>query len=404
MKSLFIKGVSVIIGLMLFSTIVASTISTDMYIKLETEREIETKITNTISKKYSTDKFAVTTNVTLLRGVDMLNNSSSVQSIGALQLEGILPTLPQKSINNVEVQDDNFKIEIKDITIWLDDNLNRIDAENDIRPFLFNAIDWLSDCNCLVFKTTKLSKGANTTGQSEPIFINTIDSEDWAILENQLNYQQDKLDKLEELLANMSSDDAENSKSQWVIDYLEKDLDEEKEDNRQLFNSYMKSQSSHAQRDSTVIMKSLDIVQDNAKKPATEEESWEDWALIAVVVILVGALVFMVITSNKGPKTVYLKPKKSKKDSNESDNNTTEDTNISKEQAPSNPNLTQTQTGAYEDDSVIQSDLKSIKQSAIKMSVGQRHGASQIVKDWLDDGAENDGEDDTDANNEKSKE
>ena len=36
--------------------------------------------------------------------------------------------------------------------------------------------------------------------------------------------------------------------------------------------------------------------------------------------------------------------------------------------------------------SVIQSDLKSIKQSAVKMSVGQKHEASQILKDWLDDG------------------
>ena len=45
-------------------------------------------------------------------------------------------------------------------------------------------------------------------------------------------------------------------------------------------------------------------------------------------------------------------------------------------------------THAYEDDSVLQSDLKTIKQSAVKMSVGQKQGASQIVKDWLDDGSD----------------
>ena len=48
--------------------------------------------------------------------------------------------------------------------------------------------------------------------------------------------------------------------------------------------------------------------------------------------------------------------------------------------------ITTSPTGAYIDDSVIQSDLKSIKQSAVKMSVGQKHEASQILKDWLDDG------------------
>ena len=49
-------------------------------------------------------------------------------------------------------------------------------------------------------------------------------------------------------------------------------------------------------------------------------------------------------------------------------------------------------TKAYEDDSVIQSDLKTIKQSAVKMSVGQKQEASQILKDWLDDGKSDDAE------------
>ena len=53
---------------------------------------------------------------------------------------------------------------------------------------------------------------------------------------------------------------------------------------------------------------------------------------------------------------------------------------------------TATITKAYEDESVIQSDLKTIKQSAVKMSVGQKHQASQILKDWLDDGNNEDSE------------
>ena len=38
----------------------------------------------------------------------------------------------------------------------------------------------------------------------------------------------------------------------------------------------------------------------------------------------------------------------------------------------------------------IMVDLKTIKQSAVKMSVGQKHQASQILKDWLDDGNKED--------------
>ena len=52
---------------------------------------------------------------------------------------------------------------------------------------------------------------------------------------------------------------------------------------------------------------------------------------------------------------------------------------------------------------MIQSDLKNIRQSAVKMSVGQKQGASQIVKDWLDDSGENN-EGDADNQQEETKE
>ena len=61
-------------------------------------------------------------------------------------------------------------------------------------------------------------------------------------------------------------------------------------------------------------------------------------------------------------------------------------------------------THAYEDDSVLQSDLKTIKQSAVKMSVGQKQGASQIVKDWLDDGTESDQDNEDNDKNDKNEE
>ena len=48
-------------------------------------------------------------------------------------------------------------------------------------------------------------------------------------------------------------------------------------------------------------------------------------------------------------------------------------------------------------------DLKNIRQSAVKMSVGQKQGASQIVKDWLDDGGDNN-EENTENNTEETEE
>jgi len=96
---------------------------------------------------------------------------------------------------------------------------------------------------------------------------------------------------------------------------------------------------------------------------------------------------------NKGPKTVYLKPKGNNVGTNQDIQPTKEDIADTDNQNhnlanPVNEPISTSPTGAYADDSVIQSDLKNIRQSAVKMSVGQKHGASQIVQDWLDDGGE----------------
>ena len=110
------------------------------------------------------------------------------------------------------------------------------------------------------------------------------------------------------------------------------------------------------------------------------------------VAILLAFIVFLSIFNNrKGPNTVFLKPKKQKTNQSTQDENNKIDNNsntnakeVENETASYNPTL------AFEDEGVMQSDIKSMKQSAISMSVGQQGGATQIVKDWLDDGGNTD--------------
>jgi len=51
-------------------------------------------------------------------------------------------------------------------------------------------------------------------------------------------------------------------------------------------------------------------------------------------------------------------------------------------EVPTNPYATM----AFEDENVIRAELKALRQTAVSMSVNQREGATQIVKDWLSDG------------------
>ena len=100
----------------------------------------------------------------------------------------------------------------------------------------------------------------------------------------------------------------------------------------------------------------------------------------AIILLLLMFLLFVVIRNQKkGP--VYLKPKTELPDNTGT--------------ATKRP----TETLANENSDVKRSELNSLRQSAVSMSVGQKDGATQIVKDWLntDGGGEDSEESDEEA-------
>jgi hypothetical protein len=406
-----IKGL--IVGLLMMNLFFAATLSLnnrEMATKLEIETNLEEKVVNIISKIYDKNKFAVTTNVMLVSPINKGLNANQTQSFGSLQLEGILPAVPQKTENTTVVNSNDYRVQINDITIWLDYDLDIIDARNNIRPFLFKTMDWLADCeNCIQFQRTQFSKNpgsniASTTSLTNPSG-NSVDSEDISIIEDNITYLMDQLDKLND---SVNSDGNGDKKNQWMIDYLERNLQEEKDASSNLSDKLMSLQDRIISRDSSIIMNTTlgqkEIAQTAMKENTRivekniDNQFENNRYMLMVLFILIGVVILLVILSffNKGPKTVYLKPKGTNDKTNQNsiqNNIQSEDINNTSEEANKNSNLSNipvnpSPTGAYVDDSVIQSDLKNIRQSAVKMSVGQKHGASQIVKDWLDDGGE----------------
>ena len=404
-----IKGM--IVGLLLINLIFPATLSLsnrEMATKLEIETNLEEKVVNVISKIYDTDKFAVTTNVLLVSPTNSIANQP--QSFGALQLEGILPAVPQKSEGGSLVNTNDYRVQIKDITIWLDYDLDIIDARNNIRPFLFKTMDWLAECeNCIQFQKTQFSKSAssNIGTSSTTASSGEVDSEDISIIEDNITYLMNQLDKLTD---SMNSDGYGNEKHQWMIDYLERNLQEEKDASSNLSDKLMGLQDRIISRDSSIIMNTTlgqkeiaqTAMQENTRivEKNIDNQFENNRYMLMVLFILIGVVILLVILSffNKGPKTVYLKPKGAtssdqKKTSAQNSADTDDSTVTTDEKTEGtstiiNEPISTSPTGAYADDSVIQSDLKNIRQSAVKMSVGQKQGASQIVKDWLDDGGE----------------
>ena len=235
---------------------------------------------------------------------------------------------------------------------------------------------------------------------------NLATEDDIRILEDNIEYLTEQIEKYEE--------DNNSTKNQWMIDFLNRALQEEKDLNSNLSDQIIENAKNVIRRDSSIIMNTTmgqkeiaeTAMKENSRivEKVSDNQFENNRYMLIVLFVLIGIVVLLVLLSffNKGPKTVYLKPKKNSTNDDENIvNNSSQNTNADLNAPPATQSATVEAdlTKAYENDSVIQSDLKSIKQSAVKMSVGQKHEASQILKDWLDDGQNDDSD-----NNEQDEE
>ena len=123
----------------------------------------------------------------------------------------------------------------------------------------------------------------------------------------------------------------------------------------------------------------------NSKRPLSTGGplSGKNWLIIIFIIILLIALLFLILR-NKQP--IYLKPKANMEpeSGNSSNNSPAQNSNYQADVSP---------TQAHTDEDVLKSELHSLRQSAVSMSVSEKAGANQIVKDWLDDKIEDNGDD-----------
>ena len=89
--------------------------------------------------------------------------------------------------------------------------------------------------------------------------------------------------------------------------------------------------------------------------------------------------------------SLYLKPKDDSTESastNSSENNSSNNTASTEDETGnnnSNNNANPGSTSANQDEGVVVSEVKALRQSAIALSAAQKEGANQIIKDWIDD-------------------
>ena len=148
--------------------------------------------------------------------------------------------------------------------------------------------------------------------------------------------------------------------------------------------------------DSVIIYETLSIVKQQASG-GKEDESLlgmqlgsGDSGIMGSVIFILLIIALMVVTflaaSNKKPKTIYLKPKgaekekaKDKKKGEKKDSDETEP-EVEDEEQKEAPTLT-----PRPDEDAMRSELRSLRQTAVSLTVGEKEGASALIKEWLED-------------------
>jgi hypothetical protein len=347
-------------GLILIGLIIPSSLTLnnrEIATKLQIENNLEEKVVNVISKIYATNKFAVTTNVALVAPTKSVSTSAN-GPFGALELEGILPSVPQKSEDGIISDNNDYKIEIKDITIWLDYELDIINAQQQIKQFLFASMDWLEDCeNCIKFRSRQFP-GPNTSidnsySSSSNLPNNLATEDDIRIIEDNISYIMEQIDK--------NNENNNGAKNDWMVDYLERTLQEQTDANSQLSDKLMEQTRNIIQRDSSIIMQTTSgqkeiaetAMKENSRivEKVSDNQFENNKYLLIVLFVLIGIVVLLVVLSffNKGPQTVYLKPKNQSEGANQQFDQTS-----NKSQEFNKPLSNNQFTQAYDDGSVIQ--------------------------------------------------
>ncbi|MDP6133356.1 MAG: hypothetical protein QF856_02045, partial [Candidatus Marinimicrobia bacterium] len=168
--------------------------------------------------------------------------------------------------------------------------------------------------------------------------------------------------------------------------------------------------------DSVIIHETLSIVKQQAGGGKEDEslmgmqlgggKSGIMGSVIFILLIIALIVVTFLAARNKKPKTIYLKPKskekekakdkkkdKKKEGENDSDDDETGEAEPEESPEPAAP-------PPRPDEDGLRSELRSLRQTAVSLTIGEKEGASALIKEWLEDNPNKDDEDDEEAGEE----
>jgi len=404
--------------------------------KINVENAIRDKVNVTINKLLDQSQYVIIVNARMdLKGFSMLDGKAENQNDATKSyyspIPGLLPTVPQnikQSTNNTySYSADKYLLYGLDIAIYLEESVASGSLKQNIIRLVNESIPEIMDCDdCIRFETMNMGSRTNSNYQDLLLKIEQLEADKRDAETQILNW---KFDELEKQLAL-----SEDARGEWETQARQRERSRQVSDSLRLLGlekiekEYRKKQDSlylitsikldeavrgRIESSSDLTDKLIDIIKTgmdgNADKDLLGAGTDVDrgsgggfgmlWGALGIIILLLGTVLIFVL-KNKQP--VYLKPK-TNLTPNTTPNSAAQENLVESSQTAddTSESIDFDKTNANENTDVVRSELKSLRQSAVAMSVSHKDGANQIVQDWMEtEGTEgsdnNQSDDDTD--------
>ena len=391
------------------------------------ENAIKSKVDAVVNKFLKSSEYLTIVNARLdfkpvsLKSVDEKNMGEVKSSSQLSVIPGLMPSIPtQQSLYKKSKNSQDFSFSGEkyilyqlEIIIYLDESISTGSLQTNLSTVIMQNLKEVDCNNCIRFETLELpgiGKEDKRTDSSLEELLIEIDSLKETMRNSQLAIKDNQIDELEDINAKYLDE------IKGFQDHLkEQDRLKQEAEAMRMARLEENERNYRAKQDSLYVLTSIKLdeavrgriqseettkkellnvikmqiqgeemtgdVSDNTqselftKTPSSGQKGIgsQTWMMILMLLLLL-AILLVVIMKNK--QTVYLKPK-----SNGSPKTMDGETGAQSSSQPSDFKTTQ----AYENDDVKRSELHSLRQKAVSMSVSEKAGANQIVQDWLGD-------------------
>ena len=382
--------------------------------KIAIENSYQQKVEVAVSKLLGQEKFLVIVSIEFSNIGGTLKKTASPQSGSGLPNDPLyylgLPTAPEsKGLSNIQnlgskkSSGSDFDIGRVEVIIGMDETSLTPSIKPEITSVVEKIIPQTQDCDdCIKIEAMKFQ--TSLKDQKLLTLEKKIEKLEEDKRQADLTADSIRLENLENQLI-----DAEKIREAWVTMAKIKELENIKQDSIRFINLVATEKArkeqdsikfvntekrlervmeSKIKSDSVIISEQMSILkhQTTGDKSLLGMQIGEDDSSIMGYILIIFLVISLIVVTflaanNKKPKTVYLKPKnkkgtKTKKgsDKNKSDSEGDNDTEPASAPLPPRP-----------DEDAMRSEIRSLRQTAVSLTVGEKEGASALIKEWLED-------------------